>query len=38
METKSSVSKGLGKTEKLSLVILGLCIVALATILLLRPF
>jgi hypothetical protein len=38
METKSSMWKGARKTEKLSIVALGLCIVALATILLLRPF
>jgi hypothetical protein len=38
METKSSMWKGARKTEKLSIAILGLCIVALVTILVLRPF
>jgi hypothetical protein len=38
METKSSLWKGVRKTEKLSIVVLGLCILALATILILRPF
>jgi hypothetical protein len=38
METKSSMWKGVKKSEKLSLVTLALCIVALAAIILLRPF
>jgi len=38
METKSSMWKGVKKSEKLLLAILALCIVALATIILLRPF
>jgi hypothetical protein len=35
---KSSLLKSEGKSEKLSLLILGLCIAALVTILLIRPF
>ncbi len=38
METKSGLWKGVKKSEKLSLAILALCIVALATIILIRPF
>jgi hypothetical protein len=38
METKSSMWKGVRKTEKLSIVVLGLCILALATIIIVRPF
>jgi hypothetical protein len=38
METKSSMWKGAKKSEKLSLAALGLCIVALVTILVLKPF
>jgi hypothetical protein len=38
METKPSMWKGAKKSEKLSIVALGLCIVALATIVILRPF
>jgi hypothetical protein len=38
METKRSIWKGVKKSEKLSLVTLALCIVALAAIILLRPF
>jgi len=38
METKSSMWKGVKKSEKLSIAILGLCIMALATIIILRPF
>jgi hypothetical protein len=38
METKSSVWKGVKKSEKLWIAVLGLSIVALATIVLLRPF
>ncbi len=41
METKASIWKGVKKSEKfslLSLAILGLCIVALVTIIVVRPF
>jgi hypothetical protein len=38
METKPGMWKGVKKSEKLSLAILALCIVALVTILILRPF
>jgi hypothetical protein len=38
METKTSMWKGVKKSEKLSLAVLAVCIVALATIILLRPF
>jgi hypothetical protein len=38
MDTKSSILKGEGKSEKLSLLLLGLCIAALVTILIIRPF
>ena len=38
METKASMWKGVKKSEKLSLVTLGLCIIALAAIVILRPF
>jgi hypothetical protein len=38
MEPKASMWKGVKKTEKLSIAILALCIVALATIIILRPF
>jgi hypothetical protein len=38
METKPSMWKGAKKTEKLSIVTLGVCIVALAAILIFRPF
>jgi hypothetical protein len=37
-DAKSSLLKGEGKGEKLSLLILGLCIAALVIILLIRPF
>ncbi len=37
-DAKSSILKGEGKSEKLSLLILGLCIAALVTILIIRPF
>ena len=38
METKSGVWKGVNKSEKLSLIVLGVCMVVLATIILFRPF
>jgi len=38
METKTSMWKGAKKSEKMSLFVLALCIVALATLILLRPF
>jgi hypothetical protein len=38
METKPSMWKGVKKSEKLSIAILGFCIVALVTIIVLRPF
>jgi hypothetical protein len=38
MDTKSNILKGAGKSEKLALLLLGLCIAALVTILLIRPF
>jgi len=38
METKPGMWKGVKKSEKLSLAILALCIVALVTIIILRPF
>jgi len=38
METKPGMWKGVKKGEKLSLAILALCIVALVTIIILRPF
>ncbi|HEY6338976.1 MAG TPA: hypothetical protein VIW68_10825 [Candidatus Sulfotelmatobacter sp.] len=38
MDTKTSTWKGEGKSEKLSLLVLGVCIAALVTILILRPF
>jgi hypothetical protein len=38
METNRSIWKGVKKSEKLSLLTLALCIVALAAIILLRPF
>ena len=38
METKPGMWKGVKKSEKLSLAVLGICIVALATIIMLRPF
>jgi hypothetical protein len=38
METKTSMWKGAKKGEKLSLFVLALCILTLATIILLRPF
>jgi hypothetical protein len=38
METKSSMLKGLKKSEKLSILALGLCILALAAVIVLRPF
>jgi hypothetical protein len=38
METKPGMWKGVKKSEKLSLAILAVCIVALVTILLVRPF
>jgi hypothetical protein len=37
-DAKSSLLKGEGKSEKLSFLVLGLCIAALVTILLIRPF
>jgi hypothetical protein len=37
-DAKSSLLKGAGKSEKLSLLVLGLCIAALVTILIIRPF
>jgi hypothetical protein len=37
-DAKSSLLKGEGKGEKLSLLVLGLCIAALVTILIIRPF
>ncbi len=38
METKPSMWKGVKKTEKLSVVTLGVCIVALVVIIIFRPF
>jgi hypothetical protein len=38
MDTKSSVWKGVKKSEKLSILALALCIVALAAIIAIRPF
>jgi len=38
METKASIWKGVKKSEKLSIAILALCIVALAAIIIVRPF
>lgn len=38
MDTKSNVLKGAGKSEKMALLILGICIAALVTILIIRPF
>jgi len=38
MDTKTSILNGEGKSEKLSLLLLGLCIAALVTILIIRPF
>ena len=38
MNPKTSTWKAEGKSEKLSLLILGLCIAALVTILVIRPF
>lgn len=38
LDAKPSTWKGDGKSEKLSLLVLGLCIAALVTILLVRPF
>ncbi|HLW83983.1 MAG TPA: hypothetical protein VKR60_02135 [Candidatus Sulfotelmatobacter sp.] len=38
MDIKPGVLKGEGKSEKLSLLVLGVCIAALVTILLIRPF
>jgi hypothetical protein len=38
MEAKSSMWKGVKKSEKLSILTLALCIVALAAIIALRPF
>jgi len=38
VETKASIWKGVKKSEKLSLAILAICVVALATIIVLRPF
>jgi hypothetical protein len=37
-ETKSSLLKGEGKGEKLSLLALAICIAALVAILIMRPF
>jgi hypothetical protein len=37
-DAKSSLLKSEGKSEKLSLLVLGLCIAALVTILIIRPF
>jgi hypothetical protein len=37
-ETKSGTWKAEGKTEKLSLLLLAVCIAALVTILIIRPF
>jgi hypothetical protein len=37
-DTKPSLLKGEGKSEKLSLLVLGICIAALVTILIIRPF
>ena len=37
-DAKSSLLKGEGKSEKLSFLVLGICIAALVTILLIRPF
>jgi hypothetical protein len=37
-DAKSSLLKGEGKSEKVSLLILGICIAALVTILVIRPF
>jgi hypothetical protein len=38
MATTSSAGNSTGKSEKLSLLALGLCVVALVVILVLRPF
>jgi hypothetical protein len=38
METKPSMWKGVKKTEKLSVVTLGICILTLAVIVIFRPF
>jgi hypothetical protein len=38
METKSSVWTGVKKTEKLSIVVISLCIAALVVLILFRPF
>ncbi len=38
METKSAMWKGVNKREKLSLIVLGLCMAVLVTIILLRIF
>jgi hypothetical protein len=38
MDTKTNTLKGAGKSEKLALLILGICIAGLVTILLIRPF
>jgi hypothetical protein len=38
VEPKSSTWKAEGKTEKLSLLFLAICIAALVTILVIRPF
>jgi hypothetical protein len=38
MDTKSNVLKGAGKSEKMALLVLGICIAALVTILIIRPF
>ena len=38
VETKDSLWKGVGKSEKLSIVLLAFCIVTLVTILFLRLF
>jgi hypothetical protein len=38
MDAKTNILKGEGKSEKLSLLVLGICIAALVTILLIRPF
>jgi hypothetical protein len=38
MEAKSSTWKAEGKSEKLSLLVLGICIATLVAILIVRPF
>jgi hypothetical protein len=38
METKSSLWRGVKKSEKLSMLALALCIVVLAAIIVIRPF